>query len=125
MRSRSCRSRIHTRPRRYCGHAPSRLPTDRRHHLSSSESAIVFIGRNSGGNWVAQEQNGPYGGLFFNRAQAIKYARFENGRHPEAIVVELAREIELDAGGKLLALTANLPALLTRSRATKISTIPD
>ena len=66
----------------------------------SSASHIVFIGRNSRGDWVAQEQNGLYGGLFVNRAQAVKYALFENGRHPETIV-ELSREIELDMGGKL------------------------
>jgi hypothetical protein len=65
----------------------------------SSQSTIVFIGKNSRGNWVAQEQNGLYGGLFVNRAQAVKYALFENGRHPETIV-ELSREIELDMGGK-------------------------
>jgi hypothetical protein len=65
----------------------------------SSSSAIVFIGQNSRGNWVAQQQNGLYGGLFVNRAQAIKYALFENGHHPETIV-ELSREIELDMGGK-------------------------
>jgi hypothetical protein len=59
----------------------------------------VFIGRNKGGRWVAQEQNGLYGGLFVSRAQALKYALFENGHHPE-MVVELAREIELDMGGK-------------------------
>jgi hypothetical protein len=66
----------------------------------SSASAIVFIGKNSRGNWVAQEQNGLYGGLFVNRAQAIKYALFENGHHPETIV-ETSREIELDMGGTL------------------------
>jgi hypothetical protein len=58
-------------------------------------SNIVFIGKNSRGQWVAQEQNGLYGGLFVNRAQAVKYALFENGHHPETIV-ELSREIELD-----------------------------
>jgi hypothetical protein len=63
----------------------------------SSASTIVFIGKNRRGNWVAQEQNGLYGGLFVNRAQAVKYALFENGRHPETIV-ELSREIELDMG---------------------------
>ena len=63
----------------------------------SSPSAIVFIGRNRRGQWVAQEQNGLYGGLFVSRAQAVKYALFENGRRPESIV-ELAREIELDMG---------------------------
>jgi len=63
----------------------------------SSPSAIVFIGRNRRGQWVAQEQNGLYGGLFVSRAQAVKYALFENGYHPETIV-ELARDIELDMG---------------------------
>ena len=63
----------------------------------SPASTIVFIGRNRRGNWVAQEQNGLYGGLFVNRAQAVKYALLENGRHPETII-ELARDIELDMG---------------------------
>jgi hypothetical protein len=63
----------------------------------SSPSTIVFIGRNHRGQWVAQEQSGLYGGLFVSRAQAVKYALFENGQHPETIV-ELPREIELDMG---------------------------
>ena len=62
-------------------------------------SHIVFIGRNGRGQWVAQEQNGLYGGLFVSRAQAIKYAMFENGHHPETIV-ELSREIELEPDGR-------------------------
>ena len=62
---------------------------------SSAALALTFIGRNHRGDWVAQEQNGLYGGLFVTRAQAIKYALFENGRHPEAIV-EVSRELELD-----------------------------
>jgi hypothetical protein len=66
----------------------------------SAASTIVFIGKNRRGHWVAQEQNGLYGGLFVNRAQAVKYALFENGRHPETIV-ELSREIELEMSGKL------------------------
>jgi hypothetical protein len=66
----------------------------------SSASPIVFIGKNSRGHWIAQEQNGLYGGLFVSRAQAIKYALFENGHHPETIV-ELSCEIELDPSGKL------------------------
>ena len=65
----------------------------------SSQSTVVFIGRNSRGQWVAQEQNGLFGGLFVSRAQAVKYALFENGHHPETIV-ELSRSIELDMGGE-------------------------
>lgn len=57
-------------------------------------SAVIFIGRNRRGNWVACEQNGLFGGLFVNRAQAFKYALLENGHHPETIV-ELAGEMEL------------------------------
>jgi hypothetical protein len=66
----------------------------------SSSAALVFVGRNSNGQWVAQEQNGLFGGLFVDRAQAIKYALFENGHHPETIV-ELSRAIELDTQGRL------------------------
>jgi hypothetical protein len=80
----------------------------------SSASTIVFIGRNNRGNWVAQEQNGLYGGLFVNRAQAIRYALFENGHHPGTIV-ELKRAIELDMGGNRLS-TGQLPAASPQSR---------
>jgi hypothetical protein len=75
----------------------------------SSASTITLIGRNSRGNWVAQEQNGLYGGLFVNRAQAFKYALFENGHHPETII-ELSHEIELDLNGALRASTSPLLA---------------
>ena len=84
----------------------------------SSTSNIVFIGKNSRGDWVAQEQNGLYGGLFVNRAQAVKYALFENGRHPETIV-ELAREIELDMGSKLP--SSELKTLVTGRPARRVA----
>ena len=44
---------------------------------SSPALSLVFVGRNRRGQWVAQEQNGLYGGLFVNRSQAIKYALAE------------------------------------------------
>jgi hypothetical protein len=53
----------------------------------SCTSNLVIIGRNSRGNWVAQETNGLFGGLFVSCAQAMKYALFENGHHPETIVL--------------------------------------
>lgn len=58
-------------------------------------SSLVIIGRNSRGNWVAQENNGLFGGLFVSRAQAFKYALFENGHHPETIVLT-SNIVELD-----------------------------
>ncbi|MGY3591762.1 hypothetical protein ACVIGB_008657 [Bradyrhizobium sp. USDA 4341] len=58
---------------------------------------IVYVGRNRVGNWVAREQRGVFGGLFVSRAQALKYARFENGGDSDSII-EVTREIELDIG---------------------------
>jgi hypothetical protein len=58
-------------------------------------SHLVIIGRDSRGNWVAKEQNGLFGGLFVNRAQAMKYALFENGDHPATIVLT-GNIVELD-----------------------------
>jgi hypothetical protein len=62
----------------------------------SCHHAIVLIGKNSHGQWVAREQNGLYGGLFVSRTAAVRYALFENGHHPEAIIS--AGLIELDMG---------------------------
>jgi hypothetical protein len=61
----------------------------------SCGSSLVIIGRNSRGNWVAQENHGLFGGLFVSRAQALKYALFENGHHPETILVT-TNIVELD-----------------------------
>lgn len=58
-------------------------------------SNLVIIGRDSRGNWVAREQSGLFGGLFVNRAQAMKYALFENGDHPATIVLT-TKIVELD-----------------------------
>lgn len=64
----------------------------------SCSSAVVFIGKNSRGQWVAQEQNGLFGGLFISRAAAVRYALFENGHHPESIMAAPS-PLELDIGG--------------------------
>jgi hypothetical protein len=61
----------------------------------SGNAHLVIIERNSRGDWVAQEQNGLFGGLFVNRAQAMKFALFENGDHPATIVLT-GNIVELD-----------------------------
>lgn len=45
------------------------------------------IGRNSRGQWVVQDEKGLSGGLFIGRAEALKFAMFENGNHPQAVVM--------------------------------------
>ena len=64
----------------------------------SCGTSIVLIGKNRRGQWVAQERTGLYGGLFIDRISAMRYALFENGHHPEAIV-PVTFTLELDIGG--------------------------
>jgi hypothetical protein len=54
---------------------------------SPSLSRLFRVGRNSRGNWVAQDDRGLCGGLFVNRVDAMKFAKFENGNHPEAVIL--------------------------------------
>jgi len=63
---------------------------------------LFLVGKDSHGRWVAQKQHGKTGGLFATRAAAIKFALFENGRRPEAIV-SVPGVFELDMGGHALA----------------------
>jgi hypothetical protein len=109
MKSSPLHSRIHTTLFRYLNRrendaanclagiaaANRRTTVKRIDEPPSCSSNLVIIGRNSRGNWVAQEQNGLFGGLFVNRAQAMKYALFENGDHPATIVLT-TNVVELD-----------------------------
>jgi hypothetical protein len=62
-----------------------------------------MIGRDSEGRWVVQDQRGLCGGLFVDRNQALRFALFENGRHPEAVVMvpgTLELNIAANASGR-------------------------
>ena len=63
-----------------------------------SDASLFLIGRNSRGNWVAQDQRGRRGGLFVSRAAALKYALFENGNQPH-LVVTIPGTFDLDLSG--------------------------
>ena len=54
---------------------------------SYSKSSLFLIGKNSRGNWVAQDQRGLCGGLFVDRVEALKFAMFENGNRPQAVIM--------------------------------------
>jgi len=58
-----------------------------------------MVGKNSRGNWVVQDQKGLRGGLFVNRAQAVKFAIFENGNRRDAVVM-VPGVLELNLEGK-------------------------
>jgi hypothetical protein len=45
------------------------------------------MGQDSRGNWVVQDQRGMCGGLFVDRVTALRFAMFENGNRPQAVVL--------------------------------------
>ena len=61
--------------------------------------SLFRVGKNSRGNWVVQDQSGLCGGLFVGRAEAVKFAMFENGNRPQAVIM-VPGILELDLSGK-------------------------
>jgi hypothetical protein len=54
-----------------------------------------LIGKNRRGSWVVRDQRGMHGGLFVTREDALRYALFENGRRPKAVIM-VPGGLELD-----------------------------
>ena len=74
-----------------------------RNDKSDAERALgwqplfFMIGQDSRGNWVVQDQDGVRGGLFVDRAEALKFARSENGnRAPTVVTVLGSLELNID-----------------------------
>jgi hypothetical protein len=67
---------------------------------SSSKLPLFLIGRNSRGYWVVRDQCGLRGGLFVDRAEALRFALFENGNRPQAIIM-VPGILELDIAGQI------------------------
>ncbi len=65
---------------------------------SCTRSSLFMIGKNSRGNWVVQDQRGTCGGLFIDRVKALRFALFENGNNPQAVVM-MPGVLELDTSG--------------------------
>jgi hypothetical protein len=59
---------------------------------------LFMIGQDSRGHWVVCEQNRARGGLFINRAEALRYIRSENENYPCPTVM-VAGILELDIAG--------------------------
>ena len=66
---------------------------------SYSKSSSFLVGKDSHGHWVVQDQTGRRGGLFIDRAEALKYAMFENGHRPQAVIM-VPDVLELDMNAK-------------------------
>jgi hypothetical protein len=53
----------------------------------SSSFPRFLVGKDSRGRWVVQDRRGLCSGLFVNRTDAIRYAMFESGRRPQAVIM--------------------------------------
>ena len=62
---------------------------------SLPHSSLFRIGKDSHGHWVVQDQQGLRGGLFVDRAEALKFAMIENGGRPQAVIM-VPGVLELD-----------------------------
>jgi hypothetical protein len=66
-----------------------------------SHSSLFRVGKNSHGHWVVQDQKGLRGGIFVDRAEALKFAMFENGNRPQAVII-VPGILELDINNRAL-----------------------
>src|SRR5947209_13067249 len=54
---------------------------------ASAKSPLFRVGQNSDGDWVVEDDSGRYCGIFVDRSEAVRYALFENGHLPHAVVM--------------------------------------
>jgi hypothetical protein len=81
----------------------------------SSRIPLFLIGKDSRGNWVVQDQRGTCGGLFVNRAEALRFAMFESGNRPQAVVM-VPGIFELNASGNAIALNSRPSTDISRHK---------
>ncbi|WP_420138136.1 hypothetical protein [Sphingomonas sp.] len=51
-----------------------------------AEPVILLVGRDSGGHWLVQEQDGPLEGSFVSCDAALRFARWERHAYAAAVV---------------------------------------
>src|SRR5258705_13512092 len=91
----------------WCATMTGGIPARKNQDLETSmrtkieKTPLFLIGQNRRGNWVAKMTHGLIGGLFINRATALKFALVVKRNQPEALV----------AGTPMLAPELGTPAL--------------
>jgi len=66
--------------------------------IRSPLRSMCMIGRDSKGHWVVQGPQGRFGGLFINRAEALRFAMFETGQPHAAVMVPGILELNIGNG---------------------------
>jgi hypothetical protein len=64
-----------------------------------SRASLFLVGKDRDGHWVVQGPKGLCGGLFIGRAEAVKFAMYESGKRPQAIIM-VPGTLELDMSGR-------------------------
>jgi hypothetical protein len=54
---------------------------------SSLRSPLLQVGKDSHDNWIVRDPEGMRGGIFVDRVEALKYAMFETGHRPQAVIM--------------------------------------
>ena len=67
--------------------------------LPYSKPPLFRVGKNRDGHWVVQDSMGLRGGLFIDRTEAIKFAMYESGNRPQAVIM-VPDTLELDMSAK-------------------------
>jgi hypothetical protein len=52
-----------------------------------SRGSLFLVGKDCDGHWVVQGPKGLCGGLFVGRAEALKFAMYESGNRPQAVIM--------------------------------------
>ena len=83
---------------------------------SSPHSSLFRVGKNSHGNWVVQDQQGLRGGIFVDRAEALKFAMLQGAnRPPGPIMVPRVLELDISTPHAAKHMTAKTTIRLQRS----------
>jgi len=54
---------------------------------SAVGSPLLQVGRDIHDNWIVRDPQGLRGGIFVDRVEALKYAMFETGNRPQAVIM--------------------------------------
>jgi len=52
-----------------------------------SSSLLLQVGKDSHDHWVVRDPKGLRGGIFADRADALKFAMYETGHRPQAVIM--------------------------------------
>jgi|SoiMethySBSTD1v2_1073268.scaffolds.fasta_scaffold746197_1 hypothetical protein len=53
---------------------------------SPRSQSVLLLGQDRRGHWVVQDRERKCGGVFFNRADALKFALFDHANRPQAVI---------------------------------------